>query len=109
MRRSACKVLFLAICGLFIVSFAGCNETSLSEPRKSRLIADENRQLKKELKSQKEQLAKCLQEKQALKEQREVEMLHILETLTDKNRKLSAENEELRGQIEQLQKEAKKL
>jgi peptidoglycan hydrolase CwlO-like protein len=105
MRRSACKVLVLAVCGLFIASFVGCNEESLSDTRKSRLISAENIQLRKELKSQKEQLDKCLQEKKASVEGRQ----GISEFLIGENNKLRGENEKLKGQIEQLRKEVKKL
>jgi septal ring factor EnvC (AmiA/AmiB activator) len=101
MRRSACKLIVLAVCVLFIGLFAGCNEESLSDMRRSRLISAENRQLKKELKNQQEQLEKCLQEKEELREK----MRSMQIALLDGNKKLREENQELKGQIEQLRKE----
>ncbi len=105
MRRRGWKVLFLAVGVLFIAAFAGCNEDSLSETRKSRLIASENRQLKKEVKSRKEQAERCLQEKKASEE----DMQSMSEYLIGEIKKLREENEGLKGQIERLQTEVKGL
>jgi peptidoglycan hydrolase CwlO-like protein len=105
MRRLAWKVLVLAAGVLFIAPFVGCNEENLSDVRKSRLIASENRQLRKEVKSQQERLDKCLQEKETSRKG----LQSMLEFLMGENKKLREENEELKGQIEELRKEVKKL
>lgn len=105
MRSREWKVLVLAGGVLFIALFAGCNEESLSDVRKSRLIASENRQLRKDIKSQKEQVERCLQERKAY----EKDVRSMSEFLIGENRQLREENEELKGQIEQLRKEIKGL
>ena len=105
MRRAAWKVLVLAGAVLFIAPFLGCNEESLSDGRKSRLIASENRQLKKEIRSQQEQLERCLQERKDSEEG----MRSMSEFLIGENKKLREENEELKGQIERLRKKVEEL
>ena len=96
MRSREWKVLVLAGGVLFTALFVGCNEESLSDTRRSRLISAENIQLRKELKSQQEQLDKCLEEKKDAGEG----MQSMTEFLIGENKKLREENEELKGQVE---------
>ncbi len=49
MERLGRIVAALAVCAVVIMSIGGCEEQNLSATKKHRLIADENRQLKKEL------------------------------------------------------------
>jgi hypothetical protein len=105
MRSRAWKVLVLVGVVSFIALFVGCNEENLSDTRKSRLMASENRQLKQELKSQQEQLDKCLEEQKDAEENKQ----SMLEFLIGENKKLREENERLKGQIEQLRKRVNEL
>lgn len=49
MKRLGQIVAALAVCAVVIMSIGGCEEENLSNIKRHRLIADENRQLKKEL------------------------------------------------------------
>ncbi len=130
MKGPVPKTLVLAV-GIVvgIMLFAGCEEeenSSDTKPdtkpntRRSRLIAVENVQLKKqieklkkvhakEIKRQEEQLDKCLQEKKALEElsDKGVEsyMQDILGPLAEENAKLHEEIKTLKAQIEKLKTE----
>ena len=101
MKRPVYKTVILTV-GVVIILIAGCGggDTSKSETKRGRLIAAENRRLKKqveklekELENQKEQFAKRLSE----------------ENLTAENRKLQRTNEELNAQVKQLEEELAKL
>jgi len=96
---------------------AGCEEENLSNTKKSRLIAAENLELKKELQQgdrqteqQKELLEKCQQEKKALqyrlnkelKEQVEGVFSHVIK----ENQNLKARIKELETELEELKKQA---
>jgi len=120
MKRPSQKVAVLAV-GIVVIMFvAGCEEekalSTQSNIRKHKLIADENRQLKKEseqrskeIKSQKELLDKCLEEKKNLQEkpQEDAEelMTLVFESFNEENKKLKEENKNLKARIEELEKQ----
>jgi len=59
MRKSVQTTLVLIIGIVFVIMFlTGCQEQSLSDTKRSRLIADENRQLKQELSRRDREIAK---------------------------------------------------
>ena len=103
MKRPGQIALVLTV-GIIVVSIAGCGEQNLSDNKKCRLIANENRRLKKEIETQKESLveeierqealvAKCLQEKKTLEER------------SWKNiQELRQENENLKTRMKRLEK-----
>jgi hypothetical protein len=104
----------------------GCGPEEPLSVKKSRTIAAENIELKKQLEKskkeiellkaqysrkiteQKEQLQKCLQEKEVLKEKSRQnirdQVSSVLETVLEENKNLRAENTRLKVQIEELQK-----
>lgn len=123
----------LAIC-VVIMLIAGCEEQNLSSTKKSRLIAVENMELKKELeqrgeeikrlqeqhekqiKQQEQKLAICLKQKEAFKKQLgqniQEKVGSVVNAVMQENKKLRKENEGLKAQIEKLKtelEEAKKL
>ena len=103
MKRPGQIALVLTV-GIVVISVMGCAEQNLSDNKKCRLIANENRQLKKQIETQKESLveeierqetlvAKCLQEKKALEER------------SWKNiQELRQENENLKSRMRRLEK-----
>ncbi len=117
MKEQISKAFFLAIC-VAIVTYAGCQEQELPSDKKSRTIAAENMQLKKELKQrdekieqlkkqyekqiqqQQEQLAQCLKQKEALEKQLQKNVKDqvddVLATVIDENAKLREEVKKLR-------------
>jgi len=116
MKRPAQKAFVLAVC-IVVMLIAGCEEEeNLSNPKKSRLIAAENMQLKKdlerrdkEIERQKELLEKCLQEKNTWKEKArqniQEQVDSIFTAVMEKNKELRKENESLKAQIEKLKAE----
>lgn len=120
MKKSVYKVVYLTVSGIIIL-IAGCNGggTSQSEIKKGRLIASENRQLKKqieklekELEKQKELLAKSIEEKKTSEEQLQKsieEQMKKLKAATDENIILRQTNDGLNTQIKQLEEELEKL
>lgn len=119
MKRPSQKVAVLAV-GIVVIMFvAGCEEEALSTQsniRKHKLIAAENKQLKKEseqrskeIKSQKELLDKCLEEKKNLQEkpQEDAEelMTLVFESFNEESKKLKEENKNLKARIEELEKQ----
>ena len=126
MKRPVEKALALAVC-VVVILVAGCGQKEPPSVRQSRAIAAENMQLKKQLeqrakeieelkglhgkqmKEQKEALAKCLQEKEdwKTKSQQNVreQVKGVLDAVMEENSKLREENEKLKAQIEELQKE----
>ena len=99
------KTFVLAI-GIFIMLTAGCEEENLPDTKMSRLIAVENRQLKKqleqrnkEIEKQKKLLEKCLQQKKAWKTRSDKNIRKqiepVLGVVMEKNAKLQKEIEEL--------------
>lgn len=69
MKKSICKTAILTF-GVVITLIAGCGEqeVSKSEIKRGRLIAAENRRLKKEIDKLNKQLEKCLKEEKAAKD-----------------------------------------
>lgn len=129
MKRPAQKVI-LAV-SVAIMLFAGCEEEYLSDTKKVRLIAVENRQLKKQLEQcrkkvekqekrydtdtekQKKLLDKCLAEKKGLRKRLQKktrdQLDSILGAVLGQNTKLRDENGKLRERIEKLKEELEKL
>ena len=126
MGKTARKALVTAI-GLAVVLVAGCGEKEPPSVKKSRAIAAESIELKKqldrsnteierlkarhdkEMKNQQTLLEKCRLEKQTWKEKSQQNVRNqvkdVLDTVMAENTKLREENEKLKAQIEKLQKE----
>ena len=129
MIKSTKKALLLAIGAIVAVTlFAGCQEENQSDAEssttRSKLIAAENRQLRKdvttlkklhkgEIKRQEKLLEKCLEEKKALGIQAgkalEEMMGHLLTGVTEENAELREENQSLKSQIKMLQAQIAQL
>jgi len=117
MRKSVQKTLVLTMGIVFVIMLlAGCRERGLSDTKKSRLIADENRQLKeqltrrdREIEKQKELVAKCLEEKRKLESLSVTQIENLMggafENISRENAELREENQKLRAQIEELKKQ----
>ena len=125
--EKALKKGFVLAVSVLVMSIAGCQEQELPGTKKSRLIAAENMQLKKELeqrsqeierlkelhdKQMKEQevlLEKCLQEKETWKEKSRQNVRNqvkgVVDAIMEQNVKLRQENEKLKAQIEELKQE----
>ena len=109
MKQTARKTLVLTIGMVAIVMLiAGCEEQQ-SIPKKSRLVATENQQLKEqlqqreqEIEKQKELVAKCQKEKEVLRESVNRSTSVLMEHFT-------VENEALKARVEELQKENDRL
>jgi chromosome segregation ATPase len=120
MKRPVYKAVILAV-GVVILLIAGCGgqeqDVSKSETiKRERLIAAENRQLRKQseqLKKEKELLAKRLQEEKAseehLRKSGEERMQNLLKAATEENSKLRQTIEGLKVQARQLEEELKKI
>jgi hypothetical protein len=126
MRESARKAFVLAA-GVAVVLIAGCGGREPPSVKKSRAIAAENMELRKELerrgeeieklkeqhdkeiKEQEKLLAECQQEKESWKEKSRQnvrsQVKGVLDTVMEQNAKLREENEKLKAQIKELQKE----
>ena len=115
MKRHIPLLLALAFCIASIIPLTGCQEQNTAGGKKSRLIADQNRQLKAQLKQcgteidkQKELLATCqkinkdLYEKSAEKSRKMIE--NLVTAISKQNQQLKAENQRLKAQIEELRK-----
>jgi len=131
MKTVVLKALVLATGVAVIMSVTGCEEQQVPGTKRARIIAVENRQLKKQLqqrdsdmeklkeqydnesKNQKELLAKCEQEKKSLQEQLtgkfEAKLNDFIKSLGEENKKLLGENESLKAQIEELKEKVKEL
>lgn len=103
-----------------VASIAGCEEANLSDTKKSRLIAAENIQFKKQLAQCSEELAeqkqlteKYLKEKKKFQKRASEgseEILRILFENFDKETiKIREENEHLKSKVEDLEKQLKEL
>jgi hypothetical protein len=122
MKRPAQKVFIWAITAVLVVmSIAGCDQQSAPN-KKSRIIAAENLQLKKdlqqrdkELQEQKLLLEKCLAEKGALTKRSLDDMKDLFDEtfdetfnkIAEESKKLREENNNLKLQIEELKKATK--
>jgi regulator of replication initiation timing len=108
--------------------FAGCQEENQSDAEssttRSKLIAAENRQLRKditklkklhkeEIKRQEKLLEKCRQKKKNLEKLLDKDlnkhMKNVLQPLVGENSKLREENETLKAQIKELQATIRQL
>jgi len=102
-----------AVCVAFIILIAGCEGENLSDTKsnikKSRLIAVENIQLKKEVAKQKELLDKCLREKKALQEKPQEEGESLIKFLFEENLRLDKENKSLKVQVQRLETRVQRL
>ena len=127
MEKALKKGFVLAVGIVVIMLISGCQQQELPSVRKSRLIAAENMQLKKELEQcskeiatlkelhdkklqeQAELLEKCLQEKDAWKEKSRQNVRNqvkgVVDAIMEQNVKLREENKKLKEQIEELKKE----
>lgn len=112
MKRWTPKSVVPAVGIVLVMLIAGCEEQSLSGAEKSRLIADENIQLKQELKrrdreikKQKGLLGECLQEKKVAEERadKSIEdmMDNVVKDILRENRELREENEKLKRELEE--------
>ena len=122
MRRQTKKTLVLAVgIALVIMLIAGCEEEQrISSTKRSRLIAQENMQLKKDLdnrnrkiEKQKELLDECMQEKKVLQKESkrniQEQVKGVFDAVFEENIKLREENKKLKAQIEKLKKELEEL
>jgi len=125
MKKPATKILVLAVC-VVVMSIAGCGEQELPSMKKSRLIAVENMQLKRELeqynreieklielhnresRKQEKILAECVQEKESWKQKAQQNVRNqvkgVFDAVMEQNAKLLEENKKLRAEIEKLQR-----
>jgi Na+/phosphate symporter len=126
MKESARKAFVLAA-GVVVMLIAGCGGQEPPSVKRSRVIAAENMELTKELerrgeeieklkeqhdkeiKEQETLLAECQQEKETLKKKSQQnvrsQVKGVLDTVVEQNAKLREENEKLKAQIKELQKE----
>ena len=113
MKKSTQTALISAVAIVAIMLIAGCAEQDLSSTKKTRLIASDNIQLKKqlqqcnkEIEKQKKLLDECLQAKKVLQQdsQKDIGNLvaNIFEGVAKENTNLRDENEKLKAQIEKL-------
>jgi hypothetical protein len=121
----ACVLMLLCSCALVLT--VGCGPQQPPNVKKARAIAAENIELRKELDlrnkeietlkaqqgkelaEQKNLLADCLKEKEALqnKSRQNIrsQVKGVLDTVLEENTKLREENAKLKAQIEELQKQ----
>jgi multidrug efflux pump subunit AcrB len=126
MKKPATKILVLAVCVVVVLLIAGCGEQELPSMKKSRLIAVENMQLKRELeqcnreieklielhnresRKQEKILAECVQEKESWKRKAQQNVRNqvkgVFDAVMEQNAKLLEENKKLKAQIEKLQR-----
>ena len=124
MEKPARKIFVLAVC-VVVVSIAGCGQQEPPSVKKSRLIAVENMQLKRELEQrnreieklielhnreiqkQEEILAKCVREKESWKQKAQQNVRNqvkgVFDAVMEQNAKLLEENKKLKAEIEKLQ------
>ena len=105
-------VIALFILLLSLPLLTGCQESRSGQIRRARLIADENLELKKELKQKDEQIAdlkKQIEQIEAkIAEERKkfgdmtLKTLQILAESEKKNQALTAENQKLKEELEKL-------
>jgi len=125
--EKALKKGFVLAVGVVAMLIAGCEGQELPSAKKSRLIAAENMQLKKELeqrsqeierlkelhdkqmKEQEELLEKCLEEKETWKKKSwqnvRNQVKGVFDAIMEQNAKLRQENEKLKAQIEEIKTE----
>ena len=118
---------FVLVVAVAVILIAGCGQQEPPSVKKSRAIAAENIELKKqlehrskeieklkeqhdkEIKKQEKLLAQCLQEKETWKKKSKQnirkQVKGVLDVIMEENVKLREENERLKAQIKELQKE----
>ncbi len=118
MKRPAKKIFTSAvIAALVVISIAGCDQQNAAN-KKSRIIAAENIQLKKELEQRDKELQeqrllleKCRADNKALKKKSVEETKELIDKIfkkrTEGTRKTREENDNLKLQIEELKKATK--
>jgi len=128
MKRPVQGALILAV-GV-VVLIAGCGQQASPNVKKSRAIAAENIQLRKqleqrskeiealkeqhgkEIKKQEKLLAECMEENETLKKKSQQnirdQVKGVLDAVMEENKKLRGENEKLKAQIEQLTAESER-
>jgi len=96
MKRPAVKA-FVLVVGVAVMLTAGCGPQEPPDLKKSRAIAAENIELRKEL-------AQSSKEIEKLKDQhgKELDEQKNLDTVLEENKKLRDENARLKAQIEEL-------
>ena len=126
MIRPARKTFILVVC-IAVMMTAGCGPQEPPSVKKSRTIAAENIELRKqlaqsskeieklkeqhskEIDKQKKLLLTCFQEKEAWKKKSRQnirsQVKGVLDTVLEENKKLRKENTKLNAQIEELQKQ----
>ncbi len=127
MKKHIYNALFLMIALIIIISGTSCQEEQLQSERKTRLIADENIQLKRQLverdeaierlkrqnaeqiKQKDDLLKNCEQQKKALKEQVirtiDEQVSSVLAEVLDENAKSRDEINNLKEKIEKLKEQ----
>ena len=125
--KGPARKAFVLVIGIAVMVAAGCGPQEPPGVKKSRTIAAENIELRKELAQsskeieklkeqhgkeideQKKLLQTCLQEKEAWqnKSQQNIrsQVKGVLDTVLEENKKLREENTRLKAQIEELQKQ----
>lgn len=109
MKRAMWKTPILAVGVFAIMSVTGCEGQNAQDVRRSRLIANENRQLKKQIEQIEKRLEKSQQEKKAMEERPEEGASTPMGFVIGENQRLTKENEELKTQIEQLEARVQEL
>lgn len=126
MKRPARKA-FVVVVGIAVMVIAGCGPQEPPSVKKSRTIAAENIELRKQLAQsskeieklkeqhsedideQKKLLETCLQEKDTWKNKSQQNIRNqvkgVLDTVLEENKKLREESNKLNAQIEELQKQ----
>ncbi len=128
MKRPARKA-FVLLVGVSVVVIAGCGgQQAPPNVKRSRAIAAENMELRKQLQQSKEEIDKlkqqhaeelkkqarlleaCQQETETWKKKAQQnirdQVKSVLDVVMEENEKLRAENQQLKALIEELQKEA---
>ena len=113
MRFNALSALFFVVFLGFSLSISGCQEANKPDDRRSRLLADDNLQLKKqlelrnqEIKKQRGLLTECEKKAAAVKQisdEAATSMLDMLTDVTQKNENLTEENKQLKASVKNLE------
>ncbi len=103
-------ILFISVLGVLLMS--GCQESESTQIRRARLIANENIQLKKQLKEKDQQIEELKKQIEELiakseKEQEQfgnttLQTLQMLGETENRNQALTLENEKLKEELEKL-------
>ena len=109
MKRAMWKAPILAVVVFAIMLATGCEGQNAQDTKRSRLIANENRQLKDQLEQTEKRLEKCRQEKEAMEERAQEDDSTPMEFVIGENQRLSKENEELKVQTGQLEARVQEL